>query len=113
MDAMSTPAGHRIETAQVRRAPRYGMFLGGGAVLGIIVAAVLTFAFAGDPDKSDYTGVVYSTSQVFGFVALICLPIGIAVGGVVALVLERVVGRRTREVRIDRETVVEAHADEA
>jgi MFS family permease len=108
MDAMSSSAGHRIETAHVRRAPRYGVFLVGGAVLGVIVAGILTLAFAGDPEKSPYTGVLYSDGQVFGFVALICVPIGLALGGVVALLLDRLVGRKLREVRVDHETVVEA-----
>lgn len=114
---MSSTAGHRIESARVRRAPRYGVFLVGGALLGVLVAVILTFAFGGGPiepgapagDKSDYTGLTYSTPQVLGFLALIFAPIGLAVGGVVALILDRVVGRRTREVRIDRETVVEPH----
>ena len=111
MDAMSSSAEHRIESAQLRRSPRYGVFLLAGAALGILVALILTFAFDGVEDKSRYTGVVYSTSQVFGFVALVCVPVGVALGGVIALILDRVVGRRTRDVRIDRETVVET--DEA
>ncbi len=103
MDAMS----HRIETARVRRSPRYGVFLIGGALLGILVALVVTVVF-GDPTAvGDGTGVKYSTDQAFGFLALIGAPVGLAVGGIVALVLDRIVGRRTHEVQIDRETVVD------
>lgn len=104
MDAMSH-GEHRIETAQLRRSPRYGAFFVAGGLVGILAAVVLTLAFAGSKDKSDYTGVVYSTEQVLGFVALICIPIGLALGGLVALLLDRAAARRTREVRIDRETV--------
>ncbi len=109
---------HRIETAHVRRSPRYGVFLVGGAFLGVLAAIVLTLSFGAAPTPSgysspssdgasQYTRVTYSTSQVLGFVALACVPMGIALGGIVALVLDRVVGRRTREVRIDREIVVD------
>ena len=104
---MAHTGGHRIETAQLRRAPRYGVFLGAGAVVGVIVALILTAVFDGTQDKSVYTGVVYSWEQVFGFLMLICVPVGLALAGLVALLFERVIGRRTRDVRIDRETVVE------
>jgi len=106
-------AEHRIEKAQLRRAPRYGVFLAAGAVLGILVAVILTFAFGSGEDTTDvspFTGLTYTTSQVFGFVALACIPIGLALGGVVALILDRTVGRRSREVTIDHERHVEPPA---
>lgn len=114
MDAMSHTE-HHIETAQLRRSPRYGRLMISGAVLGLVVAIILTLAFDGTQQKSENTGLVYSMPQVLGFVALICIPVGIALGGAVALILDRVVGRRTRDVRIDRETVTEPAdpADEA
>ena len=95
----------RIETVRVRRAPKYSVFLAAGAGLGILVALILTFAFNGTGDTSPNTGMVYSQAQVFGFVALICITVGIVVGGVVALILDRVLARRAREVRVDRETI--------
>lgn len=95
---------HHIEQAQVRRSPKYGAFMVAGAVVGFLVAVILTFAFDGTQEKSAI-GVVYSVPQVLGFLSLFCIPIGLALGGAVALVFDRVVGRRTRDVRIDRETV--------
>lgn len=92
-------------TVRVRRSPKYGVFLVLGAAFGILVAVVLTFAFHGSDLPSPNTNVEYTQVQVFGFVALLCAPIGVALGGVVALVLDRVVGRRTRDVRVDHETV--------
>lgn len=109
MDAMTEPAGERIETARVRRSPRYGVFLAAGAALGLLAALVLTFVF--DGWKSPATGVTYSSGQVFGFLALYAIPIGIAVTGIVALILDRVASRRTHEVRISREQIRTDDAD--
>ncbi|MDF2992910.1 MAG: Trk-type transport system, rane component [Microbacterium sp.] len=91
-----------IETVTVRRAPKYGVFLAAGAFAGILVALILTFAI-GDAGVSPYTQVVYSQLQVFGFTALICVVVGITIGAIVALIFERVLGGRTRQVIVDHE----------
>ena len=95
----------QTETARVRRSPRYGVFFVLGAGVGILAALILTFVFDGTAEKSPTTQVLYSTSQVFGFLSLVCIPVGIAVGAVVALILDRALARRTREVRVDHERV--------
>lgn len=102
---MTEHAEHRIETAHVRRSPRYAIFFVVGAILGILAALVLTFAFDGTQQKSPSTQVLYSTSQVFGFLCLVCIPIGMAVLGAVALILDRRLSRRQHEVRVDHERV--------
>jgi hypothetical protein len=94
-----------IETVRVRRAPKYSVFLAVGAALGLLVAMILTFVFNGTGGISPNTGLVYSQSQVFGFLALIFITVGIVAGGVTALILDRVLARRTREVTVDRESV--------
>ncbi|WP_285138492.1 potassium transporter Trk [Microbacterium sp. lyk4-40-TSB-66] len=91
-----------IETATVRRAPKYGVFLAAGAFLGILVALILTIAIDGS-DISPYTQVVYSELQVFGFTALICVVAGVALAAIVALIFERVLSGRTRRVTVDHE----------
>ncbi|MDQ1074599.1 MULTISPECIES: potassium transporter Trk [Microbacterium] len=91
-----------IETASVRRAPKYGVFLAAGAFVGILVALILTFAID-STDVSPYTQVVYSQLQVFGFTALICVVVGVTVAAIVALIFERVLGGRTRQVIVDHE----------
>lgn len=91
-----------IETVTVRRAPKYGVFLAAGAFLGILVALILTVAIDGS-DVSPYTQVVYSQVQVFGFTALICVVAGVAVAAIVALIFERALGGRTRQVTVDHE----------
>ncbi|CAL4858499.1 potassium transporter Trk [Microbacterium sp. MM2322] len=93
-----------VESAELRRSPRFAAFFAAGAALGIIVALILTYAF-GDGQISESTGARYSQSQVFGFLLLGCVPAGVAIGGVVALLFDRVLGRRQRTVRIERERV--------
>lgn len=93
-----------IESAELRRTPRFATFFAVGAALGILVALVLTFAF-GDGQVSETTGARYSQSQVFGFLLLWCVPAGVALGAIVALVFDRALGKKHRTVRIERERV--------
>jgi uncharacterized membrane protein len=74
--------------ALVRRSPRYLRFLLVGAVAGIIVALILTVAF---PENDQF-----SVGQVFGFLILLFGVIGMTIGAVVALVLDRMLAKRAR-----------------
>lgn len=103
-------APHRTETARLRRVPRYGVFLILGAVLGVVAALVLTTTYY-DPETESVTGLHYSFSQIFGFLCMFGIPLGLVVGGGIALLLDRMLGRRAQTVRIDRETV-RAETDE-
>jgi hypothetical protein len=94
-----------IETLRLRRSPKYSVFLVAGAGLGVLAAMILTFAFNGTGDTSPNTGLVYTSSQVFGFLALICITVGVVLGGLTALVLDRMLAKRTRDVVVDRESV--------
>jgi len=94
-----------VETVRMRRAPKVTVFLVLGGALGILVAMVLTFAFGDGIDKSIDTGMIYSQGQVFGFLALICVSAGVALGGFVAIVLDRVSRHRARDVVVDRESI--------
>ncbi|MGZ0712085.1 potassium transporter Trk (plasmid) [Coraliomargarita sp. W4R53] len=94
-----------IETVKVRRAPKISVFLLLGAALGVLTAMILTFAFNGTSEVSPNTGFEYSQGQVFGFLTLICVPIGIAILGVIAVILDRRASRNARDVVVDRETV--------
>ena len=97
----------RVETMRVRRAPKFSVFLLVGAALGVIVAMILTFTFNGTEDVSPNTGLVYSQGQVFGFMCLVCIPVGLALGAGVALILDRRSSRRTREVTVDHFSIHE------
>lgn len=103
---MSSPEPRQTVEATVRRVPRYSVFMGIGVVVGIIAAFILTQLGSYDPSK--VLDVVYPPGQVFGFALLWTVPIGIALGGLVALLLERRARRHDRVVRVDRETIVES-----
>jgi ATP/ADP translocase len=95
---MATPKNSvTSETVTVRRSPRYLRFFILGLILGVIAALVLTVVFPVDAQ--------YTVLQVFGFMLLISLSVGGALGLVVAIILDRTVGKRTITTQATRETV--------
>jgi Na+/H+-translocating membrane pyrophosphatase len=96
------------DTVTVRRAPRYGRFITLGAIVGAIVALILTFAFSGEPVEGEL--IEFDKGQVFGFLLLICATIGVALGALVALLIDRSTARRARSVAVVREST--HHPDE-
>jgi hypothetical protein len=65
---------------------------------------VLTFAFHG-ADETSVTGVTYTQLQVFGFLLLVCVAVGVLLALLVAVVLDRTVGRRVVEVEVERDRI--------
>lgn len=108
---MTAPEAPQTVEATVRRVPRFGVFMGIGVVVGLIAAGII--ALTGSYAESDALGVVYPPGQVFGFVLLWTAPIGLALGGAVALLFERSARRHDRVVRVERETVVTAPEGDA
>ena len=100
----STPSHSTIE-ATIRPVPRYGVFMVTGVVLGVIVAGILTLLGSYEPSAA--LGVVYPPGQVFGFALLWTVPIGIALGGIVAVVLDRVASLHAGLVTVELVRVVE------
>ncbi|WP_314149697.1 hypothetical protein [uncultured Leifsonia sp.] len=82
------------DAVRVHRSPRYFRFMLTGAILFAVVAVVLTFAFPENP--------TYDRGTVFGFLLAICVVVGVALGAVVALLLDRAATRRARTVQADR-----------
>lgn len=76
-----------VEEVEVRRSPRYGRFLVLGALLGALLAGVLTVAFPPNPDVSQL--------RVFGFLALFCVPAGCLALGLFAIIADWALGKRT------------------
>ncbi|WP_244284178.1 potassium transporter Trk [Agromyces badenianii] len=85
------------DTVTVRRAPKYSRFLTLGALLGAVVALILTVAF---PDNDEF-----DKGQVFGFLLLACATVGVALGAVVALLIDRASARRAKAVTAEHETI--------
>lgn len=97
-DGQPDEADHRAEQTsttygRVRRAPRYGPFMWTGGLIGVAVALVLTvLSRSMSSDEGETTGGLaanYSALQVFFYLGLFLAAVGVAVGVVVALVLER------------------------
>ncbi|MCS4277368.1 hypothetical protein D9V34_04055 [Mycetocola lacteus] len=81
-------------TVRVRRSPKYFTFIVIGGALGILTAMILTFSF---PKNEDF-----SQGQIFGFLALVCVVVGIAIFGSLAILLDRLVGRKEHVIDADK-----------
>jgi hypothetical protein len=93
-----SPPEKRPEQVRVRRSAKILNFLLTGAFLGAVAALILTFAFPGNDE--------YPASQVFGFLLLLGVALGAALGGLVAVLLDRSLQRRARDVDAVREVTV-------
>lgn len=91
------------DVVTVRRAPRYGRFITLGALVGAVVALILTFAFSGQPAQPELEP-GFDKGQVFGFLLLLCGVIGATLGAVVALVIDRRSVNRARSVDVVHES---------
>ena len=87
---MSEPQRRQV---RVRRAPKIGVFLLIGAVLGALVAIVAVNVTPPDPTVPKI--------QAIGFLVLLLAPVGALVVGVLALVLDRIAERRARTVEVE------------
>lgn len=83
----------------LRRAPRVGVFLVFGALLGALVTLVLTSLFPTDPA----VGFVAS----YAYFSLFGVPAGLLFGALVAIVLDAIASRRARTVTVARDDVSE------
>ena len=100
---MSTPddtigAGTVYESrVTVRRAPRYPRFIILGAGLGAVITFIGTAALPVDQ--------TVGYAALFGYFALIGVPIGAALGAILAIVLDAVATRRARQFDAEHTTV--------
>lgn len=93
------PAEPAVETFEttVRRAPKLGVFLIMGGALGALVTLILTSLFPADP--------AYGFAASYGYFLIFGVPFGVAIGGVVGLILDRRSKRRVRTVTVEHERV--------
>lgn len=80
----------------VRRSPKYSVFMGIGAVLGVIVAGVLGL-FADPADMP----MGYTVGKGMGLLVLVLGVGGLFLGGLLALILDRIGRKKAREYRVD------------
>jgi len=91
-------------TVTVHRSPRYRNFMLLGAIVGVLLAFVFTLAF---PQNEEYDRL-----QIFGFLLLGGIAVGAGLGAIVALVIDRLIGRSHMTVVADRLGATEARAAE-
>ena len=91
--------------ATVRRSPRYLNFMIVGAVLGAVTALILTVGF---PQTAEF-----GLLQVFGVLLLVGVVVGLALGALVAIAIDRFTGRSVQTVVVDRLGVYGASVDNA
>jgi len=98
-----------VGTVTVRRAPKLYRFMAVGAVVGVLITLILVLAF---PEQDDF-----SPLQVLGFTGIFLVAICVALGALVALVLDRASRKRSRTVRAERieerEVILAEPLDEA
>lgn len=85
-------SSHDVDV-RVRRAPKYGVFLLIGAIVGALVAWLLS---AIQPPGVDDAGQPVDTTGVLGLALVSGVVLGVAAGAVVALIIDRALARRTR-----------------
>ncbi|WIE76185.1 hypothetical protein [Curtobacterium sp. MCSS17_007] len=118
----ATPAPSAVSSPDevtIRRAPKFGVFIVGGAVLGFLATLVVVTATM-DIDRGDQQDASFGT--LVGYFSLWGVTLGALVGAIAAVVLDRVLARRAASLTAERvevepaeETVdgeVEDHGDQ-
>ena len=96
-DAAPEQQPSEVQRASIRRAPKLGVFLVVGAVLGALVTLILTSLFPADPNIGFAAS--YAYFLVYG------IPAGVVLGALLGLALDRRSRRRAREVDVERQHV--------
>lgn len=91
---MSDPQPTAERQVRIRRGPKVIRFVAVGAGLGAIAAFIDVQVTPEDAN--------YSTAQALGFIALVLVPIGAALGAALAVLLDRSSIRRSRIVTAER-----------
>ncbi|PPF43183.1 hypothetical protein C5B85_14650 [Pseudoclavibacter sp. AY1F1] len=86
--------GIREMDAKVHRVPRMSSFMVLGAIVGVLLVTILTFAFP--PNE------VFTRIQVFAFLLAFTVPITLALGGLAGYIAGRVAAKKTVDARLIR-----------
>lgn len=82
---------------QVRRAPKIPVFMVAGGLIGFLVVLIITPLFPVDP--------LVGLSALIGYFSLYGITIGVVVGALVGIVLDRRSQNRARTLDAEREVV--------
>jgi hypothetical protein len=99
------------DEVSIRRAPKFGVFIVGGGLVGFVVT-IIVVALTWNIDRSNSTAVTGTTAtegsfwSVVGYFSLWGISIGLVVGAIVAVVLDRVLSRRAARLTAERVDVV-------
>lgn len=99
------PAPNAVESPDevtIRRAPKFGVFILGGAVLGFLATLVIV-TLTMDIDRGDQQDASFGT--LVGYFSLWGVTIGAFAGALVAIVLDRVLARRAARLTAERVAV--------
>ena len=116
--ATPAPAPNAVSSADevtIRRAPKFGVFILGGAVLGFLATLVVVTATM-DIDRGDKQDASFGT--LVGYFSLWGVTLGALVGAIAAIVLDRVLARRAARLTAERvevepaEETVEGEVDD-
>lgn len=97
---------HDVEV-RVRRAPKYGRFMAIGAVLGAVVAWLISVLQEPGVDEA---GRPVDTTPVIGLIIVIGFVVGVAAGGLVALLVDRAARKRAQTLVAEQTDVEPAAA---
>ncbi|QKS12439.1 hypothetical protein HUN58_08860 [Curtobacterium sp. Csp1] len=100
--APAAPAPNAVSTPDevtIRRAPKFGVFILGGAVLGFL-ATLVVVSVTMDIDRGDQQDASFGT--LVGYFSLWGVTIGAAIGAIVAVVLDRVLAKRAARLTAER-----------
>ncbi len=92
-----TPADVETQQVRIRRAPKLGVFLVLGALVGAFVTLILTSLFPADPN------VGFAAS--FAYFCLYGVPAGVLIGALVGLAFDRRSVKKARTITVEHEQV--------
>lgn len=93
----ANPETPEVEELRIRRAPKLGVFLVVGGVLGALGTLILTSLYPVDPN--------IGFAVTFGYFCVFGVPFGVLVGALIGLALDRRSRRLVRTVSVEHEHV--------